>query len=299
LERGFKRFPDNQAVLIELINYYLMLHRKLSKTRVAYWGHGITRDVAIDSWQNKLKIALISWTDWWFAYTSGVKSYIASEGYDADKITAVENAIDTKHLRAQYLKIKEADVLKLKRQLNIKGSNIGVYCGAIYADKKISFLIEAALKVKEKIDDFELIIIGKGHQSDIVESFAQKYDWIHYVGPQFGSDRIIYFKMASLLLLPAAVGLAILDAFAMETPLITTNIKDSHGPEIDYLENECNGLITDFDLAVYSDKIIETFSNKQTLAKLVEGCRMSSTKYNLEQMVDNFSTGILKCLNID
>ena len=154
------------------------------------------------------------------------------------------------------------------------------------------------MRIRDKIKDFELLVIGKGHEAKTVESFAKQHPWVHYVGPKFGTEKTVYFKIASLLLLPAAVGLAVLDAFAMETPLITTDISNSHGPEIDYLDNDVNGLITQHSISDYSNAIINILSSDHKLETLVNGCKESSLKYNLEQMVENFKTGIISCLKM-
>jgi len=141
-----------------------------------------------------------------------------------------------------------------------------------------------------------MLIIGSGPDMDIIYEAQKTRDWIHYIGPKFGLERVKYFQLASLFLLPGAVGLAVLDAFALRTPMITTEFP-YHGPEIEYLENGVNGLITQNSLKSYVDAVVEFFQNDALRKKLTQGCRDSSTKYTVEQMVDNYAEGIFKCLH--
>lgn len=279
-----------------LINYVLIILRRLSKFKFAFWGHGANLQDNPNSFKNKFKYLFLTQSDHWFAYTDGVKRFLTSKNVSEKKITVVNNAIDTKTLRQQYLDCSEKNVLDMKVALGIKSQKVAIYSGGIYDIKKIDFLIEAAVQIHDKINDFHLLVIGSGPDENIVKKASVMNPWIHYIGPKFGKDRVVYFKMASIFLLPGAVGLAILDSFATETPMITTNIK-LHGPEIDYLKHNKNGIMTDFNVKSYSSKVIDLLSHKDEITALQKGCASSMDLYTTERMVDNFVEGVLKCLD--
>jgi hypothetical protein len=140
-----------------------------------------------------------------------------------------------------------------------------------------------------------MIFIGSGVDADKVKEAANTHSWIHYLGTREGRERIKYFKISAIQLMPGAVGLGILDSFALETPIVTT-YDNSHGPEMEYLENEKNGIITANELEEYSRIIIDLFKNKQYL-DLIEGCKESASIFTIEKMVQNFKNGIVKCLD--
>jgi len=79
-------------------------------------------------------------------------------------------------------------------------------------------------------------------------------------------------------------------------PLITTDCK-IHSPEIHYLENEINGVMTENDLCVYSNAIISMLQNEVKREKLKKNCIIASEKYTMQKMVDNFFNGICNALN--
>ncbi|MEO7047067.1 MAG: glycosyltransferase, partial [Ferruginibacter sp.] len=115
------------------------------------------------------------------------------------------------------------------------------------------------------------------------------------VGPQFERSKALYFKASDIFLLPGAVGLAILDSFAFETPLITMEYK-FHGPEFEYIINEYNAVVSEQNLTDYVAKIEELLLDSQKIKLLKEAAKLMIKKYNLQCMVANFIDGIEKAL---
>jgi len=280
-----------------LINYILIILRRIPRInfKLAYWGHGANLQDDPNSLKNRFKYLFIDKSDYWFAYTDSVKKFLIEKNVKKERIKVVNNAIDTKVLRQQYLNCSYSLVENMKKSLGITGEKIAIYSGALYDIKRISFLIDAGERIYQEIKEFNLVILGAGPDEFLVNDRCKKYSWLHYVGPKFGIDRIVYFKMADIFLLPGAVGLAILDAFATETPLITTDNR-FHGPEISYLKNNINGVITGNSLKCYSDKVIELLHDKTKLKNLKREGLNYSNKYSKEDMVENFVTGIDYCL---
>lgn len=294
-----KNIKGKDLVIVEnanklLLNYYLIYARHFFKYKLAYWGHGRNLHEDINSYRNRFKYIFTNKCDWWFAYTNGTKEFLMTNNFPENKITVVQNAIDTKSIRKTYASINEFEVNDLKDQLKIGQSITGIFCGAMYNERKINFIIETCHIIKKAIPEFSMIFIGDGIDSYKALEASKSNDWIHYLGPKFGKERIKYFKVSSIQLIPYHVGLGILDSFAMETPIITT-LNPYHGPEIEYLKNGINGLITEDNIDDYSQAIINTLKSKSYI-KLIEGCKLSAKKYTIEAMVNNYRDGIISCL---
>lgn len=293
---------DADLVIVEqanklLINYYLFFARYLFKHRkLAFWGHGLNMQAEHNSFTNRIKRHLLSNCDWWFAYTESVKNYIQQNStFPADRITVVQNAIDTKSLRSYRSELSEEEIDSYKKTLNIESNNIAIYCGGIYKEKKIDFLIEAIDKVKLSIPDFYLIVIGSGPDSFKFIDASISRPWIKYLGSKFGKDKVLNYCISKITLMPGLVGLTILDSFTLASPLFTTKYP-YHSPEIEYLQNGVNGVITDQDTDSFANAIIDILSNETKYLKLKENANLSSTKYTVENMVSNFAEGIVHSL---
>jgi len=272
-----------------------MVARHLSKLKVAFWGHVYNMQDDVYSRRNRIKLKTLHYTDWWFAYTKGVKQFLINQGYPANRITAVQNAIDTIGLKKYYVDIKEEEAGALKKELGIVGSNVGIYCGGMYPDKHVDFILESCHRIKNAVPDFHMLFIGSGVEAGKIKAAANRYDWIHYIGPKFGIDRVVYFKIAAIQIMPGLVGLTVLDSMAMETPMVTTE-HPYHGPEIEYLESGKTGLITRFDVSEYSAAIIDLLKTQKYLG-LAQAGKEASEEYTVQHMVSNFAQGIRACLD--
>jgi L-malate glycosyltransferase len=295
-----KYLKDKDMVIVEngnrlIINYYLLISKRFYKYKLAFWGHGRNLGEDIGSFRNRFKFFFMNKCDWWFGYTKGTKSILLANKYPENKITVVQNAIDTLSLRKYYSDINNCEINDLKDQLGIKNFKTGIYCGAMYPGKNLDFILETCLRVKKEIPEFNMIFIGSGIESYKVLEASKSYDWIHYVGSKFGKECVKYFKISLIQLMPYYVGLGMLDSFAMETPMITTS-NPFHGPEIEYLENRINCIVTNDNLDDYSQTVIDTLKTKKYV-DLIEGCKLSTEVYTLETMVENFKNGVLSCLS--
>ena len=121
--------------------------------------------------------------------------------------------------------------------------------------------------------------------------------WIHYVGAQFGKDKLKYFGLASFQAITGLVGLNIIDSFATLTPLITTR-NPLHSPEISYLDNYKNGIITDDTPEAYEEGILTYLRDKSIQETMRHGCEIARKEYTIENMASNFLEGINNALGI-
>jgi glycosyltransferase involved in cell wall biosynthesis len=279
-----------------LLNYMLLATRSFSHTRLAFWGHGFNRQ-ANGTWLGEfLKARIIRRPDWWFGYTSGTVDYLVAKGVSAAITTNVQNAIDTAQLAAAAASVTEEQVDALRWALGIAPSaRVALFCGSLYSNKQIQFLIASSELIRSRLPDFHLVVIGDGPDRAIANAVAAQHSWVHYVGPKFGDDRAPYFRMSEVALNPGLVGLGILDAFAAGLPVFTTNIP-VHSPEIEYLVENYNGVITAFNIASFADAVLGTLADSQLLAHLRMGASESARKYTLEPMVENFAKGVRTCL---
>lgn len=144
-----------------------------------------------------------------------------------------------------------------------------------------------------------MLFVGAGPEAAYVEQQAATTPWLHYVGPRFGSDAVPYFMLSRLLLMPGLVGLVVLDAFALEVPLVTTAVP-YHSPEISYLRPGENGVVvTEADDAhAYAHAVAGLLRDNDQRQRLVAGCHRESQRYTLENMVARFKDGITQALAV-
>lgn len=265
---------------------------------VAYWGHGKNFQ-AVDKKGIGfcLKAELSRRVHWWFAYNNLSAGVVRDLGYFRARITSVGNAIDTQVLIEHRAALFDEELKKVRSSLGIRSSQIAVYTGGLYSNKRLEFLIEAAKQIREQVRDFELIVVGDGPDRRIVTDAAANNHWIHDVGPKNDEQKVPYWALSRLLLMPGGVGLVVLDSFALGVPMVTTDTC-LHGPEIDYLKSGENGLMVECGESVnaYADAVVALLRDEDRLGRLRQGALASATEYTIEKMACNFADGVMQAL---
>jgi glycosyltransferase involved in cell wall biosynthesis len=277
-----------------ILNYLLSIGRYIFKYKLAYFGHGKNyqasdKNIFTERW----KRFWINKCDWWFTYTDGSAENISSNGFQKDKITVFYNSIDTRGLKENLKVISVSQIDSIKTEFNLHSENIGVFIGGIYEEKRLGFLIESSILIKNKIPDFILFICGDGPDLQAIKEKSKNLSWIIFTGPIFENRKAAILKISMIMLMPGLVGLAVLDAFAAGIPLITTSI-DYHSPEIDYLKTSGAGIIVDHpdDINEYAQKVINLLNDKNELNRIKRMAFLSSELYSIENMSNSFCKGL-------
>ena len=281
-----------------LLNYVLIAAQPGGGPRVALWGHGQnfqhTSASRVGEW---IKRRVSRHPHWWFAYTEGSATMVRALGFPPERISVVQNAIDTVSLQEVRGGITAAELSALRSSLGIRGRHVAMFIGGLYPGKRLDYLIAAAKAARALVPDFELLILGAGSADAVVRRAAGEASWIHYVGPHFNQAKVPFFALASVLLLPAIAGLTVLDSFALEVPILSV-AGEEHPPEFEYLQNGVNAIIVPAGSSAdaYGRRIADVIGDEELLARLRLGCRSSARVYTLGTMVDRFSEGVLRAL---
>ena len=265
-----------------LDNYFIFLLEQLNFVHMCYFGHGRNFQDAHELWLAKvIKKLMLKRVSRWFAYTDMSKDSLLDQGVDVDIITTINNTL------IHNTALSEAEVTRETHTLT--------YIGGLYADKRIEFLLEAAEKVKKRVPEFNLRIIGTGPLKEMVENFAETHSWCHYEGEVYGDDRDRMLFESTGIAMPGLVGLVAVDSFHFACPILSTNC-GQHSPEVAYLEHGENALILSDEgtTDTYADMVCEFLTDRDLNEKLRQGCRDGANTYTIDDTADRFVDGILK-----
>lgn len=281
----------------QLSNISVILLRKLTGKKVAFFGHGQNFQGNANSVSETIKRAMLRSVDWWFAYTERSADIVRRAGYPAHKITAFNNAIDTHAIQSELAQINSKEVARVRKDLCQGSEHVGVYIGGLYDLKRIDFLIEAAQAVRQRVPDFQLLIIGGGPDRNLVDEASKAHAWIHALGPRFGAEKTTLASLGRAFLMPGLVGLSVLDSFAYGTPMVTTAVP-YHSPEIDYLKDGHNGVIVNDpeNVGAYADAVAKVLTDDAWRTQLQTGAAEALQTYTIETMAQRFSEGVIKAL---
>jgi L-malate glycosyltransferase len=280
-----------------LSNYPFLLARPFRKAQVAFWGHGRNfQSREPESVRERWKSWLLTKVDWWFAYTRITCDVLASGGFPEDRITCLNNAIDNDAFLGDLDRVTPQLTAGVRAESGLaEGAPLGLYCGSLYPDKRLELLVDVAERIHEEVPAFRLVVVGDGpSRADLERRLAGK-GWARCVGVKRGLEKAAYFKLASAILSPGAVGLHVLDAFCAGVPMFTTR-NARHGPEIAYLEHGRNGFVLDDDAGEFARSVLALLQDGRSRAEAAAAGRAAARTYTLRNMIANFAGGIEACL---
>jgi glycosyltransferase involved in cell wall biosynthesis len=311
----------------------VMTKHRLRWPNLAFWGHGQDFQRPHLRYRDRVKQWLITTVHWWFAYTPQVAQAVAAQGMPSTKIVALTNTVDSRHLHAAVTKIRlsasqasraqwQGDVASSMTSLchqtvHATESQHGLpvfrwlFCGALYAHKRLDLLFAAADVLSAEGIPLQLTIIGAGPLQAWCEQMCAARTYASYVGALFadsGSDvphddgaqkdpRARYFADADVLVIPGLVGLAVVDGFAADLPLITTDVP-YHSPEISYLRSGYNGMMCQPEANDLAATLRQLWLDPALLARLRQGAHDSYPQLQLPVMVAQFCKGIMAALAV-
>lgn len=265
--------------------------------RVGLMGHGANLAADSSSLAEVYKRWLTRRADWWFAYTETSRGLFERAGCPADRITVFDNAIDTSALRRSLASVSATDVAYWRQAQSLPPGPIGVFIGSLYAQKQLGFLLDAAQRIRALCPGFSLIIAGDGPDRRIVQDAAAENDWIKWVGPVREREKAMLLRSADVMLMPYAVGLSVVDAFAAGVPVCTTSAI-GHGPELHYLRPNVSGISTAPDTRIYAETIVSVMSDPARLAAFRRAALEAADELSIEKMTQKFGLGVMAALDL-
>ena len=287
--------PQEIKYLVPLL---VLAISRVNSTRFAFWGHGKNFQAASEnSIKEQLKRFLSRRVDWWFAYNNLSARVVHETGFPTERTTSVVNSIDTTALSARRADLTADEISAARIQLGISTDNVAIYTGGLYPLKRLPFLIQSVELIRHQIPDFEFIIIGDGPERPWLENIVLNKPWIHFLGAKSDHDKVPYWAISKVLLMPGGVGLIILDSFALGVPMMTTDTH-LHGPEIEYLNSGDNGVLVECGKSpqAYANAVVRILRTPTALQHLQAGAMASANHYTIQQMAANFTSGILAAL---
>jgi L-malate glycosyltransferase len=279
------------------LNYRLLVRQRLGGPRVAMYGHGRNFGDDPSALAEAVKRRTSREAHWWFAYTDRSAAVVTEFGYPPDRITVVNNAIDTEELTADLRWARAGAAQALRDELAIGRGPVGLFLGTLRGDKRLDLLVAAGERIVAQRPNFHLLVAGGGPSQAELEQRSATSPWLHVLGPRFGRDRAAALAAADVTLIPGAVGLGVLDSLVAEAPLITS-ADSAHGPEIAYLRDGDNGRLVagGGDPDRYAAAVLEVIGDPALLEHLRAGCRQDAGRYTIAGMVERFADGVRAAL---
>ncbi len=190
----------------------------------------------------------------------------------------------------QFCPVKSEEKNEIRSKWNLKQKDhvIGIV-SKLWEGKGHGVLIEAFKLLKEKIRDAKLVIVGEGHLYDelfrMVDTNGLRQS-VMFTGFQMDVSEIIAtFDVAVLPSFFEGMGRVILEAMAMERPVVASRV----GGIPDLIEQDVNGLLVrPGDVKELADALEKILSDKRLARKMGrEGRKRIKEQFSAQGMVQS------------
>ncbi len=282
-----------QASFGYLTMWALILLKSLFCYKLIAWSHGVRNDEILSpfsSFKTRILLRVFDHLDGVIFYSKKRKAIVGRYLRKNRNLVVARNTIDTHPLLAIYEKLEIEGKEKIKRELGIKHDFNIVFIGRLIRGKRIDILFDCFNFVSKKIN-VGLHIVGDGPEKyRVMRQIRNKPNDIYYHGAVYDDilkGKILY--ISDLTLNPGYVGLSIVESFCYATPVMTlrtSKIGPFHSPEIEYLVDNYNGILSN----EYSieENLKECLSDSLLLKTLSENALETAKTISLQGMVSQF-----------
>jgi glycosyltransferase involved in cell wall biosynthesis len=287
------------AVVVELASgaldsYLALLGRR--RRPVGVWGHvgSFVGD------QPPAMARLIRWqlarANRTFAYTEHGAALARAWGVEADRITIVQNTIDTSALQSALAAVDPSASAAFKAAHGLGDGAILAYVGSLDASKRMDFLAECLERLWELRPDVQLVVGGGGTDAHLLDHAVQRGQVV-MLGRVAVPEKALIGSVAEAMLMPGRVGLVAVDSLALRLPIITTSW-NYHGPEFDYLTAGVTCIVADDTVDAYVAAVIDALDDPLALSAQRAALARDADRFGMREAIERMGGGIMTLLDV-
>jgi glycosyltransferase involved in cell wall biosynthesis len=248
-----------------------------------------------------LKLMAAGIADGYIAYTNGGRDSLVEAGVDPSKVFVVRNTLDVEGEIELHARLLSEPVDRLRSELGLRQDSVVLlFVGRVYPEKKLSEFVSTlrALQDRQLTRPVEGVVIGDGPDLERIKQEAAGVEGIHFAGEIRDRERVArYLRVASAMVIPGKVGLAVNHAFAHGVPVVTRT-SPLHAPEFEYLEQGRNGIVAAGGLDAFVTAIAELVDSTEHQATLAAGALEAREGLTVASMASSFHRAVCQTLGL-
>jgi glycosyltransferase involved in cell wall biosynthesis len=208
---------------------------KSRKKRVLLYTHGWNR-TDTNAIIRYLRLAFYRLADGLLLYGHKAWSVGLSLGIAPEKMYVVYNSLDYHQMVALRDSIRQAHLKNIRERLFGNAQlPVIIYVGRLIASKHVDQLVEACSRVISRGHPLGLVVVGAGPELVSLKNKASRLNVpAIFTGPVYDEKELsLLISAATVMVVPGDLGLSAIHAMTYGTPVITNNVFDKQGPEVE------------------------------------------------------------------
>ena len=182
--------------------------------------------------------------------------------------------------------------LEIFRPLNLEKKYDIIFAGRLSKNKGIMLLLGAVKKIKEKLPNIKLVIVGSGPLEKEIKHFikhSKLENNIEFAGWLPGTEDVArIYNQSKIFVMPSfnEGGPRVnLEAMACKTAVITTRV----GLMIDVIQDNKNGVFVDWRIEDITEKIINLLKDENLRQRIAENGYKTVQQFERKKMIKNYA----------
>jgi glycosyltransferase involved in cell wall biosynthesis len=210
-------------------------------------------------------------------------------------IAVLKNTIDTEREGELRAAVASEPLDYICRDLGVcEDATKLLYFGRLVAAKHVDLLIKYAKRCVDTGRKVSVLIFGQGAEEALLRELSNNLSSVVF---HRHSDLKLAraLRVSAAVVIPGCVGLAVTHGFAHGVPILTRR-GQLHGPEVEYIEDGCNGLMLPEEPGEFFEAL-DTFVDELDLQRrLSEGANQTAHTIDMHHMVATFHRLVSECL---
>jgi glycosyltransferase involved in cell wall biosynthesis len=279
-----------------------LVRGRLNGVRTILFGHGIGKRESRT--RRAIRNAMLALCDRVILYSPGQAAALVAEGIAAHRVHVAPNSLDDRPIDAAIAAWPAERVDRFLAEHGLRRRGYVVCITRLEAWKRLDLLVAAVARLVEAGRDLSLVLIGDGPERERLERDAARLgiaDRVRCPGAIYEEDRLAPWLLGAVCLgFPAGIGLSLLHAFGYGLPVVTSDDRLPHGPEIEALRPGDNGLLfRDGDVAALAEAIDRLASDpveRDRMGAAAAATVRGPNGWNIDAMVAGFREAIAAAL---
>lgn len=266
---GRFRIRDYDLVILPegvlyLSNYFIMIKCWMLGIPVGLYTHGFNyqrKNTKVAKSLERFRSFIHRKCDFLIVYsTEGKRHLNECNKVPKETIFVAQNTLDVEAIIKRSEKISQVDISKCRESMGVTDLDVLlIYVGRISTEKNPEWIIHAVKRLRKQDLSVQAAFVGDGPALNGLKERLSVCppdikNSIHILGRLPMESVDLYLKAADISVMPGMTGLAIVHSFALGKPYITVD-SPYHSPEINYLQNGKNGLITDNNKGAFCEAV--------------------------------------------
>lgn len=254
---------------------------RLKGVPVIFWSHGLYGNEF--NIKKRLRILFFRIANKHMLYGNYSRKKMVEAGFKPKDLFTIYNSLDyDEHLKQRTASIN-GSYYESRNFFTNKHLPTLIFIGRLTPQKRLSYLIDAVLKINNNTPRVNLMIVGDGPEMKSLQKKATAHNGtIYFYGALYNETEIgKLLANATLCVSPGNIGLTAIHALSFGTPICTHDNMKEQMPEVEAIKEGETGIFFNTKLNNLSSAILNWIDQNKDRQSIREECfRIIDEKYN-------------------